>query len=160
MFNILFGQTASSANHEAATKHEAVAKTTCWSSERASDWGRKAVEVTLNVGEQGCWCRNVLAVSVLYNLLLIYWDLNIIKGLQWIKLFSEWLLCGWKCLGWCRTSDQADWWEYMDPANLECVALSSLPSAGLVWKHNWFTFSEAGFDFTGPRTMINGHLIW
>ncbi len=72
---------------------------TCWSSNRASERGRR--------GFKWLWTRNVVGADGLvwvFQKLLIYWDFHTQPSLGFTendlkkKISSEQQLCGWKCL--------------------------------------------------------------
>ncbi len=99
LFNCLVTQVA----HQSITwqqlnafRYLDVVKTTCWSSNWASERGRKGIKVTLNVE----W----LLVVWVFQKLLIYWDFHAQPSLgftengQKQKISSKQQLCGRKCL--------------------------------------------------------------
>ncbi len=81
-----------------AFRHLDVVKTICWSSNRASEWGRKGILVTLNVE----WLLVPDELVWVFQKLLIYWDfhaqpsLGFTENIQWAAVVWTKMPC------WCQ----------------------------------------------------------
>lgn len=90
-----------------------VVKTTCWRSKRASEWGRKGIEVTLNV--DGYWCPTGCSESVTNCWSARIQTHNHLQGSQRTqkeKLSSEGQVCGRKCL--VDVRERTDWFQMIE----------------------------------------------